>query len=152
MTQNSLIPKYNCTDYYAITIQPTDKLQYHGKAPDARILSSRQYYYSLFENCTIPYYINMEISEPLGSLPNKTTGGRLHYHGIIKFSNKNHIIQWLLKYQYKLLREARLEISKITDKKSWFNYISKQNLIPKEIKSLSNWEKSVFITEYLKSV
>lgn len=151
MTQK-LEPKYNLRDYYAITIQPSDKLQHLGKKPYARMTNVRQHFYSLLQECQIPYYINMEISEPIGSLQDKTTGGRLHYHGIIKFNNKMQLISFLLEYQYKLLRQSRLELSKINDKKAWLNYIEKQNLIPPAMRTLTNWDEKTFLKQYLKEV
>lgn len=151
MTQ-TLEPKFKIGEYYAITIQPEDKLQHHGKKPYSRVTHMRQYYHTLLQECQIPYYINMEISEPMGSLANKTTGGRLHYHGIIQFCNKEQIISFLLEYQYKLLKQARLEISKINDFQSWLNYIEKQHLIPPAIRTLSNWNPNSFIKKYKKEI
>lgn len=148
ITKPTLEPKYNTTDYYAITIQPSDKLQFHGKKPLAKIQHVRQHFYSLMLECQIPYYINLEISEPIGSLSDKSTGGRLHYHGIIKFDNKSQIRSFLLEYQYKLLRQSRVEISKIADKDAWLNYINKQQLIPPAMRTLSNWDHDRFIRRY----
>lgn len=154
MTQklNSLEPKYNLDDYYAITIQPDNKIQFLGNKPHARIIKFRQHFYSLLQDCKIPYYLNMEISEPVGSLDNKSSGGRLHYHGIITFDKKQDILSWLLEYQYKLLRQARLEISKIhkDHRQTWWNYIHKRQLISEDLSVLSNWDPKAFTKKYLR--
>lgn len=145
----SLEQKYDTTNYYALTIQPEDKLQFLGKKPTARIMSIRQHYYSLLQEAQFPYYINLEISEPTGSLHNGTSGGRLHYHGIIKFNNNKQITSFLLEYQYKLLRQARIEISKINDKEAWLKYIHKQTLLSKDITILTNWDIKTFKDKYI---
>lgn len=151
MTQNidKLKPKYDTKSWYAITIQPNDKLQFHGNEPMARILKSKQHYYTLFQKIHFPYYINMEISEPIGSLNEKATGGRLHYHGLIKFRNNKDITKWLLHTQYFILRQARLEVSKVNDKEGWLAYIEKQKLIPYDIKNLSNYDNESLLQLYL---
>lgn len=144
----SLEPKYKKNKYYAITIQPNDKIQYLGNPYKARILKVRSYYHQILKDYSIPYYINLEMSEPIGSLAQGTSGSRLHYHGIITFESTKHIQQFLLEIQYKLLRQSRLEISKINDPSSWLNYINKQNLIPFDIKNLTTGLPEVFIVNY----
>lgn len=149
MTNNlRLEPKYSINTYYAITIQPDDKIQNFSRTPTARIMAHRQIIYSILQDCKVPYYINLEISEPIGSLANKSSGGRLHWHGIITFKKKQHIRDFLLEIQYKLLRVSRLEISKINDKTSWWNYINKQKLIPHDIRLLTNYDPDIFYKEY----
>lgn len=148
MTQK-LLPKYKLDTYYAITIQPNDKLQFHGNKATSRIMKIRQHFYSLFQEIPYPYYINLEISEPIGSLHEKTTGGRLHYHGIIKFNTKKQISQFLLETQYQILRQSRLEISEIHDRLAWLKYVHKQTLISEDISILSNHDNESFLKEYL---
>lgn len=146
----SLTPKYNTTDYYALTIQPSDKLQYAGLAPSTRVIKFRQYFYSILQAFCMPYYFVIELSEPYGSLQQGHIGSRIHLHGIIKFKSDNQIKNFLLSHQYTILRQSRLEISKINDKKSWYKYIHKQNLISKEMSVLTNWDPEEFMKLYHK--
>lgn len=143
-----LQPKYKIDTYYAITIQPDDKIQFCGTDHMARINKFRQYYYSMFQDYKAPYYINIEISEPLGSLPNKSVGPRLHIHGIIKFNTKKQILKFLLVQMHTILKQARLEISEINDKTAWWKYIHKQKLLPKEYKTLSNYDTRKYKRQY----
>lgn len=139
----SLENYYDKTSNYAITIQPSDKLQFLQKvlSVNKRITSFRQYYRQVFEDDFSNYYFQIEISEPRGNLQ-KHIGGRLHLHGILMFESKSHIVDYLLKGLRQLLVDSRVTISKIDTIESfnnWWKYIHKQRLLPREFTTLSNY-------------
>lgn len=148
----TLNPKYEKNKYYALTIAPNNQKQFVNNCPYARMIKFRSYMYNLCQEYKFPYYINMEISEPTGSLPTEGIGGRLHWHGIVQFRNNKEIRQFLFQSMYQLLKNARIEVTPINDKESWWKYIHKQKLIPKEIKLLTNWEPSIFKESYMRAM
>ena len=130
---------YNKAQWYSVTINPSDKYQYHGK--EDRIKKFRNFMYETFlqlDSYKIQYKFNIELSEPKEIKPG-TTGSRLHLHGRIMFTCNYSIMQFLLHVQYAWSRIAYVDIDTIEDIEIWDTYCTKQQHIFKGIKTeLSN--------------
>lgn len=104
------LEKVNVGDELSITINASETF---GKLNEY----IRHYIY-LMKHYMIPY---MEIKEMYPELSPK---GRLHYHGIVKFTSLKKIIAWYFQGQH--IKGFNISLDTITDSKKWKKYIKKQ--------------------------
>jgi len=122
---------------YAITINPSDDYQYYKlNSPleqmwKKRLGEFKKYWSALlvnmFSRFDIEYNLNIEISEPLDG---NDASPRLHFHGIIKFTTEDAIMEFLLILLDKLKMRSRIKIKPIDNMKKWHDYCMKQTFLP----------------------
>ncbi len=135
---SATVPKfaYEVGQIYSLTMSPHDTCQYFGKE---RLDLFRRRFFKLFSSAWCDHVLYTEISEPHGLLLHKNQGARLHVHGFIRFNNTTQILNFLLIYLRKLCQTGRIAIDVPTDITEWRVYCTKQTLIPKKYRILTNF-------------
>lgn len=106
---------------YTFNYNPEDSRQYWNQ--DDRVMKFYKYHKQfVFGNLNCYFLLRMEISKL----------GRLHYHGIIRWDNKEILYKFLVENVHQLTLNGTFEIDTIADPKEWDRYMSKQTMIPIE--------------------
>lgn len=120
---------------YAVTFNPCDTHQYILK-PD-RKTKIKTVYREILETCNCKYYLKLEFSEPRGMRTKDFFGPRLHFHGFLRFDNKEQLHDFLFKTYHLLCKYGTSDIDLVNDPAIWWDYIHKQKIIKDKI---SNFE------------
>jgi len=116
---------------YAVTLNPCDVHQYILK-PD-RKTKIKTLYREILETCNCRYHFKLEFSEPRGMRVKDYFGPRLHFHGLIRFDNKEQLHDFLFKTYHMLCKYGSLDIDICNDPSVWMDYINKQKIIKDKI-------------------
>lgn len=114
--------------YYSITINPEDRYQHFGMLGINRMQKFRELMrdtlYPWKTDFGIDYYFRIELSEPRDI--NNTRGPRLHLHGVILFTSRKSVYNFLLECLPKLAKFTHVNIDTINDINQWEQYVEKQ--------------------------
>lgn len=115
---------------YALTINPSDKLQYFGLPYKDRLKKSHDSIVKLLsELChyKISYWFNTEVSTPTTNSDNMhLVGSRIHLHGVIRFNDKDALFYFLLEFMTLLCKTSNWDIKPVTDPTAWYEYCKKE--------------------------
>lgn len=119
-------PFFVPNNWYAITIAPKDKYQFFTKADrESKFKNLFNEIILRYPKLKIEYYFALELSEPV-MVRYPCTGPRLHLHGILKFTTRKGLKEWLLIESLKLYDFGILEIKPVIDMDDWLSYCNKQ--------------------------
>lgn len=111
---------------YTFTINPNDKKQYYHQSRRVKlIVSGVTEFLNTFKDFS-EYTLYPEFSTP--NATKTKLGPRLHYHGIIKFTN---VMEFYKRGYLSLLKWCMFEIDTIEDRSIWKKYCHKNTLIVK---------------------
>jgi len=122
---------YKTNQLYSITINPSDKYQFFGK--EKRFKKFKNFLYESFLSFKWDYNLVIEISEPRGFHISGYSGPRLHAHGVMSFSNKLHLSQFLLNDFYQIQRHSALDVDTIDNIHVWMEYMTKQDIFKSNV-------------------
>ena len=122
---------YQLDTLYSVTMNPCDMNQFILK-PDRRA-KIKAMYRSIMETCNCRYYLKLEFSEPRGMRTKDFFGPRLHFHGVIKFTNKEQLIMFMMETYHRLCKVGTFDIDTCPTPKEFYDYIHKQKLIKDKI-------------------
>lgn len=124
--------KYQKGVPYSITINPHDNYQFlKEQSGKDRLMKFINYMNEVLMPLTkmrIEYYFCIELSEPF-KIRHRSSGSRLHLHGIIRFNSSYSVFQFLSHFSSKLAEVGDTDIDTIGDLDEWDLYIHKQNHI-----------------------
>jgi len=118
---------------YSITLNPSDKYQFHNTPYLLRYKKFRNYLYEQLLPITCKYTIYIELSEPHQNITSGNIGPRLHAHGLLEFTKKKQLTKFLLSDMYRLLRTMYVDIDTVESLPIWLKYCTKQQLLPHPI-------------------
>lgn len=124
---------YQPQQWYTLTICPSDKKQFYNKPNRYQLFHN--YIYELMLNQD--HHTIIEISEPFGQIQQKSSGPRLHTHGIINFPTRQSLESFLIFTLPSWLKLNRIEIDTLTNPAIWYQYIHKQHILAKT-RNMSN--------------
>lgn len=130
---------------YAVTFNPCDTHQFILK-PD-RKTKIKSLYREILETCNCKYHLKLEFSEPRGMRTKDFFGPRLHFHGVIKFTNKEQLHDFLFKTYHLLCKYGTVDIDLVNDPSKWYEYIYKQKVIKDKIHNFDFIKAPQEITE-----
>lgn len=111
--------------WYAITINPSDKFQYHTSG-DKRFKYVYKYlcnnYLNIWKNFGIEFILIPEIKMP--DHPKLT---RIHYHGKIRFTKKIGLFKWYIHFYDTIGKNYNIKITTITSPSDWDLYCFKNS-------------------------
>jgi len=122
---------YSIGTLYAVTLNPCDVHQYILK-PDRRT-KIKTMYREILDTCNCKYHFKLEFSEPRGMRVKDYFGPRLHFHGIMRFDNKEQVYEFLNKTFHLLCKYGTVDIDICNDLTVWLEYINKQKVIKDKI-------------------
>lgn len=114
---------------YAITINPDDNLQCFDDSNRIHkvIVKTKRILYKL--QCE--YILYPEISHPMNT--SRTSGPRVHFHGVIKFDNIYQLIRWYDTSYTALKKSTYFDMDTIEDRPAWIKYCTKNKKLMKKI-------------------
>lgn len=115
-SSNLKIENVDVKEWYSITMNPSDDHQYWGAKERQKMFVNwaQLTFYRILLNTD--YILYLELSP----------AGRLHWHGKIRFRNKERLIKFYMDDINKLNKILIFEIDTIKDKDVWDTYIQKQ--------------------------
>lgn len=122
---------YSIDTLYSITLNPCDTHQYILKSD--RKTKIKTLYREILEVCNCKYHLKLEFSEPRGMRTKDFFGPRLHFHGVIKFCNREQLHDFLFKVFYMLCKVGTVDIDSCPTPQDWYEYMYKQKIIKDKI-------------------